>query len=84
MKKKTKQPEMKEYRVSYSTKDGPDTGHWETESAELALFCQTTALKKRGSKLPLIISVEAFNRFSNKWEDKTQKLSTEIDNFNNN
>jgi hypothetical protein len=83
MKKKAKCQEISEYKVLYSTEDGQDTGHWETDSAEHALSCQISALKNRASKKPLIISVEVFNRFSNAWEDRTPKLFNKIREFNN-
>ena len=83
MKKKAKVKEVSEYRILYSTEDGQDTGYWETDSAVHALSCQISALRNRASKKPLIISVEFFNRFSNKWEDRTSKLFNKITEFNN-
>jgi hypothetical protein len=83
MKKKVRVKEVSEYRILYSTEDGQDTGYWETDSAEHALSCQIHALKNRASKKQLIISVESFNRFSNKWEDRTPKLFNKIREFNN-
>ena len=82
MKKKNKIEEVSEHRVTYSTKDGQDVGHWEATSADLALSCQISALKNRSAKEPQIISVESFNRFTKKWKSHTSRLLDKINSFN--